>query len=136
MLAEVHAEVEALHDFFTGWVSGALPEDDEAFAHGVAERLHPAFEMVMPSGTAHDRDAIVGAIRRSWGNAPDFRIGIRDVAVLGEWPELVLATYIEAQTGARNSIPPDNLRRSTVLFERRGGRLLWRHVHETALDRG
>jgi hypothetical protein len=63
----------------------------------------------------------------------------RNVRVLGEWPQgeleagLVLATYVEAQTGARNTTPADNLRHSTVLFERTGERLVWRHLHETAV---
>ncbi|MHA1527527.1 MAG: hypothetical protein ACTSVG_00800 [Alphaproteobacteria bacterium] len=136
VLAEVRTEIEALHDFFTGWFSGALTEDDETFARGLAYRMHPAYEMVLPSGAAHDLDGIVGAIRRAWGSAPDFRIEIHDVRVLGEWPNagLVLARYIEAQTGARNTTPAENRRLSTALFERRGERLLWRYVHETALD--
>jgi hypothetical protein len=46
---------------------------------------------------------------------------------------LVLATYVEAQSGARNTTPADNLRHSTVLFERTGDRLVWRHLHETAV---
>ncbi len=48
----------------------------------------------------------------------------------------MLAAYVEAQTGARNTTPADNLRHSTVLFERLAGRLAWRHVHETALNAG
>jgi hypothetical protein len=63
---------------------------------------------------------------------------VRDVRVLGEWPgaRLVLAAYVEAQTGARNTTPADNLRHSTVLFERIAGRLVWRHLHETAFAAG
>ena len=62
--------------------------------------------------------------------------------MLGEWPpgetgaRLVLATYVEAQSGARNTTPADNQRHATVLFERMAGRLVWRHLHETALDAG
>jgi hypothetical protein len=137
-LGEVHAEVEALHDFFTGWFNGTLPETDAAFQGGFADHAHAEFRMVQPSGAAHDLDDILTALRGAWGGNPGFRIEIRDVRVLGEWPAagLVLAAYIEAQFGALNSTPPDNLRRSTVLFERRGGRLLWRHLHETALEAG
>jgi hypothetical protein len=42
-------------------------------------------------------------------------------------------TYVEDQSGARNTTPADNLRRSTVLFERMAVRLVWRHLHETAI---
>jgi hypothetical protein len=136
--AQVRAEIEALHDFLTGWFSGALPEGDEAFARGLADHLQPDFEIVLPSGTVHDRDGLLTPIRQAWGTNPGFSTTVRDVRVLGEWPAagLVLAAYVEVQTGARNTTPADNLRRSTVLFERRAGRLLWRHLHETALDPG
>ena len=137
-LAQVRAEVETLHDFFTGWFSGALPESGEVFARGLADHLHPEFEIVLPSGTVHDRDGILTPVRRDWGANPGFNATVRDVRVLGEWPAagLVLATYVEVQTGARNTTPADNLRHATVLFERAAGRLVWRHLHETALNAG
>ena len=141
-LAQVRAEVETLHDFFTGWFSGALPESGEVFARGLADHLHPEFEIVLPSGTVHDRDGILTPVRQAWGTNPDFRAVVRDVRVLGEWARgksaagLVLAAYVEAQTGARNTTPADNLRHATVLFERIAGRLVWRHLHETAFEAG
>ena len=138
LLAEVRAEIEALHDFFTGWFSGALPESDEVFARGLADHFHPEFEIVLPSGTVHDRDGILTPVHQAWGTNPGFSAVTRDVRILGEWPQagLVLAAYVEAQTGARNTTPADNLRHSTVLFEHTGERLLWRHLHETAFAGG
>ena len=135
---EVSAEIEALHVFFTGWFGGALPESDEAFAQGLADHLHPNFEIVLPSGTVHDRDGLLIPIRKAWGTNPGFSATVRDVRILGEWPSagLVLAAYVEVQTGARNTTPADNLRHATVLFERAAGRLVWRHLHETALNAG
>jgi hypothetical protein len=142
-LAEVRVEIEVLHDFFTGWCNGTLPATDEIFAHGLADHLHPDFEIVLPSGTVHDRDGILTPVRQAWGTNPEFRTGTRDVRVLGQWPYgesgresgagLVLVTYVEDQSGARNTTPADNLRRSTVLFERMAVRLVWRHLHETAI---
>ncbi len=133
ILGEVHAEVVALHDFFTAWFNGTVDRTDAIFNHGLGDHLHSDFEMVQPSGVVFDLDGTLGGLRQAWGVNPDFRIEIRDVRILGEWPGLVLAEYVEAQFGARNTIPSDNLRRSTALFERKGGRLLWRHLHETAL---
>ena len=136
---EVRAEIEALHDFFTGWFNGTLPESGEVFARGLADHLHPDFEIVLPSGTVHDRDGILIPVHQAWGTNPEFRAVVRDVRVLGAWRQgeseagLVLATYVEAQSGARNTTPPDNLRHSTVLFEHRAERLVWRHLHETAM---
>ncbi len=140
LLGEVRAEIERLHDFFTGWFNGTLPESGEVFARGLGDHLHPDFEIVLPSGTVHDLDGILTPVRQAWGTNPDFRTVVRDVRILGEWPQagpgpgLVLATYVEAQTGARNTTPADNLRHSTVLFERTAERLLWRHLHETAFE--
>ena len=140
--AQVRAEIEALHDFFTGWFSGALSGSDEAFAHGLADRLHPDFEIVLPSGAVHDRDGLLTPVRRGWGTNPGFSATVRDVRILGEWlpgesgAGLVLAAYVEVQTGARNTKPADNLRHATVLFEHIAGRLVWRHLHETALNAG
>ncbi len=139
-VAEVRAEIEALHDFFTGWFNGTLPESGEVFAHGLADHFHPDFEIVLPSGTVHDRDGILTPVRQAWGTNPEFRAVVRNVRILGEWPQagagLVLAAYVEDQSGARNTTPADNLRHATVLFERRAGRLVWRHLHETAFDAG
>jgi hypothetical protein len=142
-LAEARVEIEVLHDFFTGWFNGTLPATDEIFAHGLADHLHPDFEIVLPSGTVHDRDGILTPVRQAWGTNPEFRTGTRDVRVLGQWPYgesgresragLALVTYVEDQSGARNTTPADNLRRSTVLFERMAVRLVWRHLHETAI---
>ncbi len=134
VLAEVRAEIEALHDFFTGWFNGTLPATGDAFARGLADHFHPAFEIVLPSGTVCDRDGILTPVREAWGTNPGFSAVVRDVRVLGEWAGLVLAAYVEVQTGARNTTPADNLRHSTVLFERSGGHLLWRHLHETTFD--
>ena len=135
-LAEVRDEIETLHDFFTGWFNGTLPESGEVFAQGLTDHLHPDFEIVLPSGTVCNRDGLLTPVQQAWGTNPEFRAVVRDVRVLGEWPQagLVLAAYVEAQTGARNTTPADNLRHATVLFERIAGRLVWRHLHETAFD--
>jgi hypothetical protein len=133
LLEEVRAEIVRLHDFFTGWFTGALPGD--TFEDGVAGRLHPAFENVQPAGKALTRDVLLNGLRAAHGSNPGFRIEIRETRLLGNWPDcgLVLASYVEAQFGARNTTPPDNLRRATVLFERGAKGLIWRHVHETAM---
>lgn len=133
LLDDVRLEVERLHDFFAGWFQGTIAQTE--FEHRFAARLHPAFENVQPSGRALTRDTLLTSLRQAWGSNPDFQIEIRETRILGTWPDcgLVLAGYVEAQFGARNTIPADNLRRSSVLFERSAGGLVWRHVHETAM---
>ncbi len=81
---------------------------------------------------------LLDAIWEGHGKNPDFDIEIRQPRIhhVLEGQDVVLATYIEIQHGAKNSKPSTNARLSTVLFlrENRDARLLWLHVHETALD--
>lgn len=128
--ARASAEIERLHDFIAGWFRGEGGDLDRDFAAA----LHPRFENIQPAGKVLTRDAIVTAIRAGRGANPEFRIAIEAPRLIAAWPEsrTCLATYIEAQTGARNSAP-ENRRRATVLFEDHDGRLLWRHLQETGL---
>lgn len=126
------AEIERLHAFIESWFRGTMPKD--TFAEGFANRLHTGFENIQPSGDVLSRADLLDPIRDAHGANRDFRIEIRDVRLLGVWPEtnLLQATYIESQSGARNS-DARNDRRSTVLFEAPLGRLIWRHLQETAV---
>ncbi|HUS54539.1 MAG TPA: hypothetical protein VMY41_11115 [Thermohalobaculum sp.] len=130
---EVRLEIERLHDFFVGWFQGIIVKT--AFEDQVTARLHPEFENIQPSGRALPRDILLTGLHNAWGSNPDFRIEIRDTRIMGAWPDcgLILAGYVEAQFGARNTNPPDNLRRSTVLFERSASGLVWRYIQETAM---
>ena len=133
LLDEVRLEVERQHDFFVGWFQGTI--DQTQFEDQVEERLHPEFENVQPSGRVLPRKTLLTALHSAWGSNPEFQIEIRDTRILGSWPDcsLMLAGYVEAQIGARNTTPPDNLRRSTALFERSASGLIWRHIQETAM---
>lgn len=126
------AEVERLHAFIEGWFRGTMPKD--TFATGFANRLHAGFENIQPSGKVLSRADLLDPIREAHGSNPEFRIEIRELRLLGAWPEakILQATYVEAQFGARNS-DPRNDRRSTVLFEAPLGRLIWRNLQETAV---
>ena len=133
--ARTAAEIERLHVVIAAWFRGEGERSDETFERDFTALLHPDFEIVEPSGRVLARAGIVAGIGAAWGTNPDFRIAIEDVRLLAAWPASAtcLATYVEAQSGARNTDPPSNRRRSTVLFEDRGGRLIWRHLHETGL---
>ena len=124
-----HAEVVRLHAVIDAWFRGDLPT--ERFQPEFADALHPAFENIQPSGRALTRAELLGPIHDAHGRNPDFRITIEEPRLIGTWPGLILFSYVEAQTGARNSAP-DNRRRSSVLFED-GPRLLWRYLQETGL---
>lgn len=122
-------EVVRLHKVIDGWFRGDLAAD--RFEPDFADALHPDFENIQPSGLVRSKASLLDPIRAAHGANPDFQIVIEEPRLLGAWPGLILATYVEFQTGAKNSAA-DNRRRSTVLFET-GERLIWRHLQETGL---
>ncbi len=127
-------EIKRLHDFIAGWFRGDEPA--ESFDAAFTDMLSPEFENIQPAGRVLSLSELIDPIRDAHGSNPDFQIEIRDPRLLGTYPKarLIHATYIEAQSGARNSVPPENLRRSTVLFSVQGRHLIWRHLHETAVS--
>lgn len=124
-----HDEVVRLHQVIDGWFRGDISPD--RFDPEFADALHPDLENIQPSGAVLTKADLLGPIRAAHGANPDFRITIEEPRLLGVWPGLILATYVELQQGARQSAA-ENRRRSTVLFET-GDRLLWRHLQETGL---
>jgi hypothetical protein len=133
-LAIARREIEALHEFLSGWLNGTLDNDDATFAIGIENRLDKAFVNIQPAGKVLSRNELCAGLRAGYGQSPDFRIKIRNVRLLARSRSqgLIAAFYEEYQTGARSSKPPDNVRLSTVLFRRAAtGALIWLHVHET-----
>ncbi|MEM7056743.1 MAG: hypothetical protein AAF557_04085 [Pseudomonadota bacterium] len=126
-LKQATDEIIRLHRFIDGWFRGETTED--RFQPDFADALHPQFENIQPSGQVLTGADLLDPIRTAHGANPEFRITIEEPRLLGTWPSLILAGYVEHQTGARNSAA-DNRRRSTALFET-GDRLIWRHLQET-----
>lgn len=136
LLAAVREEIEVVHRFISAWFRGEGPDTDAAFAAGLADRLVPGFVNIQPAGSVLERDALLLPIRKAHGANPDFRIEIADVRIryADTSGELVLATYLEIQFGARQSTPPTNTRISSALMRRaESGELEWLHLHETAV---
>jgi len=122
-------EIEELHRFFDGWLRGDRPETDAAFER-VQQALDPEFRLIHPSGAWRGRDDILKGLRRGYGGHPDLAIHIRDVRLVKEGEELLLATYEEWQEGGDST----DGRLSSVLFRRAEGApngLRWVHVQET-----
>jgi hypothetical protein len=131
----VRDEVKNLHDFIAGWFRGELENGERTFDRGFTTRLGSTFRNIQPNGGVLTRDDIIGGIRSAHGSNPDFRISIHDVSLRDTYDDdrLLLATYLERQSGAKNTIPADNDRISTVLMRRGdGGKIIWLHLHETA----
>lgn len=121
-------EVEELHAFFEGWLSGALPKDRGVFAR-LEEALVPEFEMVVPSGEELGRDVLLKSLWDGHAKSEGLLIRIESCRVL--WCDeagTCLARYEEVHQGPRAS-----RRVSTALFRARGSdrALAWVHVHET-----
>ncbi len=132
----VREEIEAVHRFIAAWFRGEEENTDAAYAAGLADRMATGFVNIQPAGRVHERDGLLDSLRDGHGTNPDFRISISDVRLhhVDETAGLVLATYVETQSGARHSNPPTNARISTVLMRRAGnGALEWLHIHETAV---
>ncbi len=131
----LQADVEAVHVFISAWFRGDVARDRREFDRQLAQRFHPEMINIQPSGRALNMTELLEPIFEAYGSNPDFQISIREFRLVAVMGEFAMATYIEDQTGARNSTPPDNSRISSVLFELRGaeGRPVWRHLHETAV---
>jgi len=128
--AQVRTEIEALHEFFVGWFTGALPES--AFQEGFLDRFDADFILVPPAGVTLGIDELASGVHGAHATNPEFRIAIRNVRVRRVHGDWVLASYEEWQRNALASTPPDNGRAATVLFEI-GEPMRWLHVHETWL---
>ena len=115
-------EIERLHSFIAGWFRGEFDRTD--FEPGFAQALHPEFENIQPSGAVLSRADLLEPIRQAHGANPDFDIEIEEPRILATWPGLTLATYVEYQTGARNSRPTSS----------RTSRTAWRAWHALVTD--
>ena len=135
LVAEIAHEIEEVHRFLSDWFRGEVPNTDQAFAAGLRDRLAPGFENIQPAGRILQRDELLDAIEAGHGTSPAFRIAISDVRLryASEDRSTVLATYVETQTGARQSAP-ENARISSVWMNRTAdGTLQWLHIHETGV---
>ncbi|MEM9047723.1 MAG: hypothetical protein AAGC92_03290 [Pseudomonadota bacterium] len=122
-------EIYRFHRALERWFHGDLPRS--RLGPEILDALHPEFHVVFPSGTLVSCPTLCAELQRGHGSNPDLRIAIEEPHLLGVFPGLILASYVEYQRGARNS-DTENGRRATVLFHC-NPRLLWRHLHDTAL---
>lgn len=121
-------EIEALHEFFVGWFSGALAE--ESFESVFLPRVCGDIVYIPPAGHQWGYAELVDAIRGGYASNLDFRISIRNVRLRRNLTDHLVVTYEEWQRNALVSTPPDNGRVATVIFEK-GDQLRWLHIHET-----
>jgi len=130
----LRSEIEDVHTFIAAWFRGDVTADDAMFEAGLAGRIGPQLVNIQPSGRVLTRSNLVDGIRAGFGSNPDFQIWISDASVRWTDGGKALVTYVEFQQGARQTVPADNRRISSVLFDIRGERPMWLHIHETGLD--
>ncbi len=126
----VRAEIEDLHVFFVEWFTGR--SDPTALGTVFAPRMLPETLFVSPDGNRLSGPELVRMFDGAHGANPGFAIKIRDVRVLKDFGDHLLADYTEWQRGAKASTPPDNGRVTTVIL-RKGAPFGWLHIHETWL---
>jgi hypothetical protein len=93
-------------------------------------RFSDAFTMITPGGATLDKPALVNFFQAQRAARTGLSIRVDDVELLAEWESGAVLRYRETQQ------LPEQLaqqRWSTVVFEKDAGKLMWRHLHETAL---
>ena len=120
VLLRATREIEALHEFFVDWFTGACPGDEATFEQRCAARFDDGFWLIPPAGKVLAFSDLAVGLRQDHGHNPDFRSAIRNVIVRHERSDCLLVTYEEWQRNAKRSTPPDNGRQATVVFDTRG----------------
>ena len=125
-------EIERLHDFFVGWLSGTIERKGAAFA-ACAEALAEGFVHIDPDGAVADREGLRERLEEAHGRLGEgFRISIRNAQARALVNDLCLVVYEEWQArpeGHKGRVSTALMRRDT---EAPAG-LAWLHVHETWL---
>ena len=127
-----HAEIVELHDFFQGWLGGALPATDAAYAR-LSDTQSPEFAIVTPGGERIAGPALLAQLRAAHGSRPGWRMWIENAELRFTQGGLTVATSEEWQRHADGTLTG---RLSTVVFRDQPGTpngLVWVHVHETWL---
>lgn len=133
MFEACEREAREFHEFLEGWLSGAAPETDAAFAR--TDALAAPFEIVGPDGDRRDRAALLADLRAAHGSRPSLTVEVRDVRRRVAEGDLALVTYRERQADDEGTA----VRLASALFGNDPGApngVSWLHVHETWLDGG
>ena len=132
---KIEATIQDIHNFFTDWVGGRCPGDDETFQRNALDRISDDLVVIMPSGRSFGKSDFAGYMKSIYGSNPAFRIKIADIRVSHLNADLAVVNYQEWQRDARDSDEPNNGRLTTMVISDRGeGRepeIL--QVHETWL---
>ena len=127
-----HDEVIVLHEVIEAWLAGTVPNTDEAYSR-FSEAMARDFEIISPTGTRSDRDAIVSSLRGAHGaRQASFSIEVRNIRTRLLTPPLALLTYEEWQFAEGKT----TARLSSVLLRDDPSKpdgVAWVHLQETWL---
>ncbi len=126
----VRREVEDVHAFFTRWFSGTASEEE--LGAYFAPRLDDDLIFISPDANHLDREGLLSMFEAALGSNPPFKVEIRDVTLVHDLGEHVVATYTEWQWAAKSSARPNNGRLTTVVLAKQKP-FKWMHIHETWL---
>ncbi|MGH8385694.1 MAG: DUF4440 domain-containing protein [Pseudomonas sp.] len=122
---EYFNEVIQAHVAIEHWLA---EEQDPSELEHLLTRFSPQFSMVSPLGRVLDFAALNQLFTLAGGKKLGFRIELSELAGVALYDSGAVVSYREQQTDA-TGLHSD--RRSTVVFEKVEGRILWRHLHET-----
>jgi len=128
-------EVDDVHAFTAAWFRGDVKIDRNTFDTRLGDRLADGLINIQPSGESLSRSDLPDPLFDAHGMNPGFNISIRDFHLLHVSPDemTAAAVYVENQTGARNTVPEDNSRITTVLFDVSQAQPLWLRLQETSV---
>ena len=127
-----HAEVVRLHEMIEAWLAGSILDTDATYLR-FSDAMAEDFEIISPSCSRSDRQAIVSSFRAAHGSrGPEFSVAIKNIRTRLLSPPLALLTYEEWQYEEGRA----TARFSTVLLRdepSRPGGVAWVHLQETWL---
>lgn len=122
---EYFDEVIQAHVLIEKWLA---EEQDASALERLLSRFSPQFSMVSPLGRALDFAALNELFMLAGGKKLGFRIALSELSGLALHDSGATVSYREQQTDA-TGLHSD--RRSTVVFEKIKGKIVWRHLQET-----
>ena len=119
------AEVIAAHVAIENWLN-----QGEGSADALMRRFSPDFTMIPINGMRMDHQSVSVFFREARASRPGLKIVIDNAAILAEWRDGAAVLYRET-----HALPgkTDTARWSTVLFRLQEEKIIWLHLHETAL---
>lgn len=122
-------EVLDAHQLIQKWLGNK--EAKEEVCETLLARFSPAYSMVTMGGGLLDYPKVNAFFRTQRGARPGLKIGISDMRIMAASDHGATVVYRETQ-----QLPGESptLRFSTVVFEaKQNGRVIWRHLQETAI---